>query len=251
MNSLIKIIDAHGHLGGWRFFSIPHHDIDDLIICMDRTGVEKVCLSPFAGLNVDCRYSNDLIAQAIGKYEDRVLGYACVCPHKKHEIIPELERCFDKLHLNAIKLHPSESRYPADGTNYTPVYEFAQERKIAILNHSWGTPDHLRRLADKYPDVKFIQAHTAGGWDGLSQDGFIDAAREFGNVYMDTASSAIYRGTFEKLVDYLGEDKIVYGSDYTCMDMGYQMGRVIFSKIRPEAMEKILRNNFLSILKHL
>ena len=53
--------------------------------------------------------------------------------------------------------------YPIDGPNFGPVYDFANEREMMILSHSWGSPKTLAKLATAYPGIKFLVGHFAAG----------------------------------------------------------------------------------------
>ncbi|NSW89116.1 MAG: amidohydrolase [Firmicutes bacterium] len=243
-----RIIDAHGHLGYYKLFNIPDSSAEGILKTMDRVGIEKICVSSLAGLEVDYKYGNDMVADAIKSSKGRILGYACVNPFEQNDVIPELERCFDKLNMTAIKLHPDLSDCPADSKKYIPVYEFAHQRKLVIMNHSWGSAQNLRSIADKYYNIKFIQAHYGSAWDGNQELEILKAIRDLDNVWLDTAGSGCYLGAFEKTVDFLGADKIVFGSDFPFFDPCHQLGNVVLSNISEEDKVKILSINFLKLV---
>lgn len=243
-----RIIDAHGHLGYYKLFNNPDCNAEGLVKSMDRSGIERICVSALAGLEVEYKYGNNMVADAINKYRDRILGYACINPFEREDIIPELERCFDKLGMTAIKLHPDLSGCPADSRNYIPVYEFAHERKLVIMSHSFGSAQNLCSIADKYYNVKFIQAHYGSAWDGNSEIDILKAIRQLSNAGLDTAGSGSYAGAFEKTVDFLGEDKLIFGTDAPFFDACHQIGNVVFSDIDENAKVKILGDNFLNLV---
>lgn len=243
------IIDSHGHLGRYRQLNIPYCDAEGIIGSMDASGIEQICVSAFIGLERDYhKLGNDMVADAVKRFGDRILGYACISPFAKEDIIPELERCFDRLGLTAIKLHPGMNGYPAAGSNYIPVYEFAEERGLAILNHSWEEPDHLVRLAEKYTNVRFIAAHDGGAWDGNNEPETFKVVREHDNVYVDNAGSGCYMDVFEKTVECLGDHKIIFGTDSPLIDPRHQLGNVLYARISEESKKRIFRTNFLNVI---
>jgi predicted TIM-barrel fold metal-dependent hydrolase len=243
-----RIIDSHGHMGYYKLFNMPGNSADKMVETMDRVGIEKICVSAMPGLEVDYRYGNEMVADAIRRFGSRFLGYACINPYEQDDIIPELERCFDKLGMCAIKLHPDLIDCPAESSRYNPVYEFANERKLVIMNHTWGRPKFLADLAEKYKDVKFVHAHYGSVWDGVSEFEMLKLFRDIENVYVDNAGSSGYLGAFERLVDYVGADKIVFGTDMPFLDARHQIGNVVLSEIDEEAKIKILSKNFLSLI---
>lgn len=243
------IIDAHGHLGRWRYVNIPYGDAEGIIGAMDDSGIEQIFLSAFIGLEGDYKLGNEMVADAIKRYGGRIFGYACISPFAKRDIIPELERCFDHLGMTAIKLHPGMNGYPASGSGYIPVYEFAEERGLAILNHNWDDIDYLKHLAEKYTNVRFIDAHDGGAWDGGDEPEVFKVVREHDNVYVDTAGSGCYRDVFEKTVERLGDHKIIFGTDSPLIDPRHQLGNVLYARISEESKKKIFRTNFLNVIR--
>lgn len=245
-----RIIDSHGHLGYYKLFNIPDNSAKGMVESMDRSGIEKVCVSTLVGLEVDYKFGNDMVAEAIKISHGRILGHACINPYEKEDITPELERCFDELGMTAIKLHPDLNDCPANSENYIPVYEFAHERKLVIMNHSWGYPQNLRHLSKKYYNIKFIQAHYGSAWDGSTELEFLKVARDLDNVWLDTAGSGCIIGAFEKTVHYVGADKIVFGTDFPFFDPCHQIGNVVLSDICEEDKIKILSSNFLKLIEN-
>jgi len=244
-----KIIDAHGHLGYYKLFNIPDNNVEAMVKSMDRVGIEKVCISTLAGLELDDKYGNNMVADAVERFGDRFLGYANINPYEQEDITNELERCFDTLHMAAIKLHTELNDCPANSKRFIPVYEFAHERKIIIMNHSWGSAKNLVEIASKYYNAKYIQAHNGSSWDGSNENEIIKAVKELDNAYLDTAGSGAFFGAFEKTVEYVGEDKLIFGTDFPFFDPCHQIGNVVFSDISEEAKVKILRINFLNLLR--
>jgi uncharacterized protein len=68
------------------------------------------------------------------------------------------------------------------------------------------------------------------------------------NVYLDLAYSNVFYEALERLVAILGPTKIVFGSDFPLHDPGYQLGRVLFSKLSGREKQMILGINMLQIL---
>lgn len=247
--SRFRIVDAHAHLGENRYFDIPSGYADGLIAQMDRIGIAQAAISAMIGLYMDCRLGNDWVAQAMERYPGRFIGMATVSPGRPEEIIPELTRCFDGLQMSVIKLHPNESEYPMSHPVYEQIYPFAQERGLPILNHDWQSPARLMKLAARYPRVRFIQAHSAGNWDGRREDDYFRLARDCENVYVDICASPIFYGALEKLVDLAGPDHILFGSDFPFLNLGFGVGKVMIAYLTDEVKQKIFADNFLRLLE--
>jgi predicted TIM-barrel fold metal-dependent hydrolase len=236
------IIDAHGHIGQWPATYVPYGHAEDMLVSMDRLGIERACLSAFAAVGPDYVRGNDMVADALRRWPDRFTGYAALNPNYPEDTGRELRRCFDELGMRAIKLHCDLHDYPMDGENYREVFEFAEERELTILIHGAMVKDILRQ----YPHVNVLSAHV-GLWDGRSQNDVIELAKSCDNVYLDLAASLSYRGALKRMVDEVGADRIVHGSDFPLMDPGFQLGRVIYADISEEDKRKILRDNAIRL----
>lgn len=244
-----RIIDSHAHVGFYNQFSIKNANEDDLVKQMDEVGIEKMAFSPMQALNIDCVGGNDYTANIIKKYPGRFIGMATVNPHRREEILPELGRCFDRLGMSMIKLHPEEANCPMDNPVYDLVLGFAAERKLAILNHDWQSPKRMEKLAVKYPGITFIQAHSGGNWDGSRIDDYFRVAREYPNAYIDICASPVFYNALERLTELVGSDKILFGSDAPFLNLGYAVGKVMMANISTEDKQKIFADNFLQIIK--
>lgn len=243
------IIDAHAHIGEHSSFHIHRSDANSLVEIMDEVGVHAACVSSLTAISHDYQTGNDEVIEAAERYPGRIFGYAVPNPHFSDDIQSELERCFNHPGMRAIEIHPVFHRYPAEGTNYTPVYEFAEDRGVAILSHDWSKSDHLMKVAETYPRASFIQAHTAGSWNGRNRDEILEVASICPNVFVDIAASIGYYGAFKKMIQLVGADKVLYGSDCPYMDMGYQIGRVLLSGIISDVKDKVFYLNAVRVLR--
>lgn len=243
-----RIVDSHAHLGFYGPFDIQGDCTDDLVVQMDRIGVQAAAISPLVGLDVDVPQGNDDVARMIKKYPGRFIGMAVVNPNRPETILPELTRCFDDLGMRMIKLHPDFARCPMTAASYDFVYGFAQERGLLILNHNWQSAKRLETLAKQYPRMRMVQAHSAGNWDGHHPSDYFRVARDTGNVYVDICASPVFYGALETLVPLAGEDKILFGSDMPFLSLGFAVGKVMLSELTDAVKQKILADNFLRAL---
>lgn len=237
------VIDAHGHVGAWPSTYVAFSDPESMLVGMDRARVERCCISSFYGIGPDCERGNREVAEVLRRYPERFLGYATVNPNYPEHMTKELERCFDEWGMTAIKFHCDFHQYPVDGENYAGAFEFADERGLAILIHGYGSNAMWEGLLAKYPKVKILQAHVGGGWDGRSPMPVLEIARKYDRFYLDLASSPMYRGGLKRVVEFVGADQIVHGSDTPLLDVSYQLGQVLYAELGDEDKQKILHDN--------
>jgi predicted TIM-barrel fold metal-dependent hydrolase len=112
-----------------------------------------------------------------------------------------------------LKLHPTVDDYPADDPRLDPYLELAEAAGVPVCCHTApGTadPDHVRRLAERFPRVPILLYHTYLGPD----EGRTRAARhvvEQPNLYLETSwcrSSIVL-----DMIAEVGPDRVLFGSD--------------------------------------
>jgi hypothetical protein len=244
----LTVIDAHGHLGPSSLVHTAYNTAEDLLDSMNRIGIRRACVSSLLALHVDYRRGNDQMAEIVRRYPDRILGYAVINPNYPEAIERELTRGLDTLGLGAVKIHPSWHAYPADGPAYQRVYAYMNERGGVILSHTFDSPAVLAAISAAYPNVSFIHAHVGGGHDGRTPSPWAPLLRDRDNVYLDTVLSVVSFGGIEKLVEAVGADKLLFGTDGAWMDNAHQIGRITHADISDEDKKKILGLNMQRIL---
>lgn len=245
----ILVIDCHGHLGSEANFNIPAVTTEAILTTMDRIGIDTVCVSHLMALRGDYRGGNDLVAAAVQQYPGRFLGYACPDPNCPEDIESELDRCFGELRLHAIKIHAGFQGYPIDGAGYHQVYEYAQTHgAIPVLGHGFAQAGRMEKIAHSYPEVPFIVAHFGGSYHGRFPEEMVEVIRKYDNVFTDLVSSVVPFGGLEVLVNKVGADKLLYGSDICYQEATHQIGRVLFARISEREKEKILGLNMVQTL---
>jgi predicted TIM-barrel fold metal-dependent hydrolase len=232
------IIDAHAHLGTWFSSYVNAGEADGLVRSMDRLKIQATALIAFDSIAADMRGGNDRVFAAMQKYPGRFLGYATVDPNEPKAMSNELQRCFDKLGFHAVKFHCDTHGVRSDHEHYRPALEFANEHGLAVLIHGHITD----KMLVSYPRAQFLCAH-AGGWEARDPLYAAELAKRYPNIHMELCSSTVFNGAFEKLVEEVGPDRIVHGSDAPLMDPGYQLGRVLAARIPAAAKKKILYDN--------
>jgi len=242
----IFVFDCHGHIGPSFVHHLPGHDASSMIRTMDRLGIDILCLSGMASICGDHRVGNDLVGEAIEMFPDRYLGYACINPHYGKETLDELHRCFDVLKCKAVKIHPMFHAHPADGPGYRPVWEFATRKGCPLLTHTLGgdptcSPKMFDALARDYPQVPILLGHAGNNLAGVAEA--VEVCRHRDNVFLDLNYATIHYGVVEYLVDRVGVEKLVFGSDVSWNSLSYSLGMILFAKLSDENKEKILGLN--------
>ena len=232
-------------------------DASELLVAMDEAGVAQAvaCGWPWAD-PILCREHNDYLAEVSKTSNGRLAWLGCVAPASPGAAA-ETERCLSfgasgvgELNADAqgfdvadpgalsdmvdvltaagrpVMLHASEPvghRYPGKGT---------------------ATPDRLVAFLEAHPDLSVVLAHWGGGLP------FYELMPEIGavcqNVVYDTAASSYLYGPgiFRTVLDIVGPERVVWGSDHPVLCMGRFLRRTRrLAGIAPDETEQVMAGN--------
>ncbi len=242
-----RIIDFHGHVGRWDRLGMDD-DPALMLHAMDKVGIDVSCL--FAIFHPDGTTGNDMVARFIAQHPDRFVGFAYVSPTMPDRMIPELTRAIDELKFLAIKLYPPYTPWPFNQEPWHPIYEFANNRELAVIFHTDhfmnNRPRYFEELAAQYPKVKFVAGHSGNVPEARAEA--LAAAQKYPNVYLETCSTFRTPGVIEQLVTAGGADRVLFGSDIPLMDPRPQIGKIITARISDEAKRLVLGGNARRLL---
>lgn len=235
-----RFADCHGHLGGTApHYHVPDGDLKSIVHEMDRLGVEKTCVFSFAGVFSDEAFGNDVVADAVRRYPERFIGFTLANPHRGRDgMLRELERGA-KMGLRGIKLIPWYQMYPEDGDLIDVPCQWAHEHKQIILNHGWGTPEHMERLVSTYTNACFFTGHTTLA--------YAEIMKKHAHLYV--CSCPLHKAReCERVVQTIGADRLLFGSDLQDLPIAWGLGPILFARIPPEQKQLILGGNLRRIL---
>ena len=183
-------------------------------------GVERITLIGERGENVaECRENNRIVGTYTEEYPDLFYGWARANPLWGEEGVRELRRAVEEDGLVGLKLYAQAF---LDDPEVEPLAETAVDMGVPILSHVSQRVERIDRkpkesfsenvigLAEKFPKLKLLSAHIGGGghWEHR-----IKNIHEYENVYLDTSGSVCDAGQIEMAADYLGTDRLVFGTD--------------------------------------
>ncbi|MEG2044857.1 MAG: TatD family hydrolase [Clostridia bacterium] len=257
-----KIIDFHTHVFPDKiaqkavysisdFYSFPRErafkgNIEELVSLAKSAGVDYVVTCSTATTKKQVESINTWIATL---KSDTVFPLGTLHPEYS-DIEGEVERII-ALGLYGIKLHPDFQEFNIDDEKAENIYKIVGDR-LPILIHTGDTnldysaPKKLAKMADKYPNVRFIAPHLGGysRWDEVNKY-LIDK-----NVWFDTSSALEFMEP-ERATEIIlkhGCDKVFFGTDYPLCSQADALLR--FNKLALTESQKndILFNNVNSFL---
>ncbi|WP_158301870.1 amidohydrolase family protein [Paenibacillus mesophilus] len=246
--SSISIIDMHTHMGPFYGAYLPEASLESMIGTMDRENIEWIISAPHSAL-FDPIAGNEEIVQAMTKYPDRIYGYCTINPNYADSPEKYLDAFDQSDGFVGFKFLPDYHKYPLNGDKYRPFYEFANERNLLLLSHTWGhspynPPQMIADLARRYDSITFLLGHSAPG----ECDYAIEIAASLPNVYLDLCDTHRLSGMVRKMVRAASSEKVLFGTDYPWYDPHYGLGSVLFSGIDDDDISNIIHHNAVRLL---
>ncbi len=181
-----------------------------------------VCSLPIMGghpTHEDVVKCNDTLYEAMKRYPGIMKGMAFINPGYIRESLDEIDRCVNELGMIGVKLY---NHYYISDPIVRDLIEKCIELDIPILEHagklnfmpesqpfiSDGT--HFAKVAKEYPEATIIHAHIGGGGDW---QWCLKAIADCPNIYTDTSGSVCDEGLIEQVVDAMGAERILFGTD--------------------------------------
>jgi predicted TIM-barrel fold metal-dependent hydrolase len=255
------LIDSHVHIiaqrepvWGWG----PRFTVEQLIEMMDRDydvmgeirHVERALVMTGLGLTaVDhrtMREANEYALQGVSQYPDRLFLNAVINPRSwVPDQLDQLAGWKSTCNLRMLKLHPSMhnyylptySPYPGEASRKMifPIFEQARALDVPIMIHTGETPyalpAQIAPVAEAFPEVPIIVAHSgANNMPGLAHDAIL-LARTHGNVHLGT--SWVQMPEIVQMYYAIGPSKIIWESDCSPQSMGQTLRPVTNLQLPP------------------
>ncbi len=243
----------------------PQHRLasaEELVVSMEAAGVDRTVVFGFPWKDGGiCREHNDYLIDAISRFPNKLIGFACVQPLDAKDA-QELERCLKAGLMGLGELGPDGQRFDIEDKKILAASaEVLQQYDRPLLTHSSEPIGHkypgkgqtfpwkLLRLAQNFPDLKIVLAHWGGGLPFYElMPEVYEATR---NVWYDTAASTfLYKlDVFPAAARLVGIDRILWGTDWPLLPQAKFLARVRASGLMPEEQAAVLGGNAVRLLR--
>lgn len=242
----VYIFDVHAHTDAYAPFQLGDPTGDGLAFTAKRLGVNGLCTSSLTSCRSDWKFGNSLTAAACAAHPGFIFGYAVPNPYDPD---CSLEQYFaTEQGFRGIKVHGDmQGSLPLNDERYFHAYELADKLRIPVLFHAW-LPSEVEAAADvatRWPNVPIILGHAGM----TAKPAAAKAAKAHPNIFIDTAISCTVDGSVEWLVNNIGVDQVVYGSDCAFFDCAHTIGKIALARITDEEKEKIFGLNAKKIFR--
>lgn len=249
----INVIDSHTHIVETDHRTVNrcpmiNSDSRNLIRKMDNLGIDKIMISSWEGLVTNGIAANETDLKAQRDYPERIEVYG-MCNPLYEEDREAIIKYHEKYGFVGLKPYYSHNKYDILGEKYDEWFEYGNRNRLIMLVHSGPVEiaEKVAVLSEKYKDMVFLMAHS--GISYKVADGNISVAKKRDNVYLEITYTSLTNGVIEYMVDQVGADKVLFGTDMPMRDPAPQFGWVCYARISVEDKKKILGGNIKNLLK--
>ena len=241
--------------------------VDEYLRRMDRAGIERGLLLATRAGDLRVRGSYEIayerVAEVCAAHPDRFSGLAGIDPTRGMQQLRDLEHAVRELGFVGAHLYPHWFGLPPDAAQYYPVYAKCCELEIPIMMQvgqnliysrdrrlpSVARPITLDQVAIDFPELVLIGIHIGVPWEAE----MIAMAWKHANVFIGVDAYAPKHWP-KALVHYLnsyGREKVLFGTDWPVIDPERAMREIGDLGLRPESLQKLLRDNALRVFPKL
>ena len=238
-----------------------------LTASMAQAGID-LCINLPCGTNpAKVRQINQLSARRNSR-QKKIFSIGCIhpdCADVKGELALTAQ-----LGLKAVKIHPYFQNHDFDDPAYLHLMEAAGELGLMVVAHTGtdlGYPGVYRcttpmiaNVLKSVRGVKLVLAHMGGcgNWADVMEavadsDVMLDCAYSLGCTMdmegkpMPGMPSLLTAEQFMAMVDILGPERVLFGTDSPWMDQRHTLELFLALPLSPEARERILYKNALEL----
>jgi uncharacterized protein len=250
-------IDANAHINP------VNGDPGTLLAISDKLGIEKMSISVPTetgelppGVFIE---NNNKVIRAVKNHPGRLIGKITVNPRYQKESLEEINRCVDH-GLVGLKVF---TQVKINDPLFFPVIEKFIGLKMIVQMHGEcqqgvggyrmkydinerpdaSIPEDFADAAGRYPEAMFQFAHIGGGGD---VEYTCKVIRDYPNIFVDLSGSNNEESLVDVCLEYLGEDRILFGTDGSY----YQaVGTILASGATESRKEKIFSGNYIKLLR--
>jgi uncharacterized protein len=239
--------------------------LEELIDRMDAAGIDHGFLvahkSGRPGLPGCYHLPYALVARAVAQHPDRFHGLAGVDPFEGMKGVRALASAVRDDGFIGAHCYPHWFDLPPDDAKYYPFYakcvELDVPYQLQVGQSMIYAPEHRTRsvarpitldgVACDFPELRLIGIHIGIPW----HDEMIAMAWKHPNLFIgsDAHSPRYWPASFVRFIDSWGQDKVIFGTDFPVIDFQRAMDEIDALKLRPEARQKLLRDNVLRVYR--
>jgi predicted TIM-barrel fold metal-dependent hydrolase len=235
-----RIIDAHTHVGNFGSWAQVGCTAKELLKGMDDAGVTKSIL--FAP-------DNGLVRESVSRNPNRFIGYVWPNPHAQNAV-GLVRTALRDWGFRGVKLHPLLHAFLPTDDGVLKIMDEVRREKVPVAIHSghppFSLPWSIGELAEIYRDVRIVMLHMGHG-HGVYIQAAINTAKRYDNIILETSGMPMHT-KIREAVKEVGEDRVVFGSDFPFHHHSVELLRVSVAGLTRRERELLLYENAESLL---
>lgn len=251
------VIDSHTHISSSHFdgWHQKYDRIDTASILEDlaKLGIDCIVTAPHPLLQERMEEANEMAEIAAKEFPGKVYGYISVVPSCGMDAVKaQIEKYAQNPAFVGLKfLSGSHYHGKLELPEYQYAMDFAEEAGCPVLCHVYANVPALEEFTDALKNrhrMQLIIAHQGGGFAKYTRR-TAPVIRDHENAYLEICGSMDNQLPMEAMVELVGEDKVIFGTDAINLDPKYEIGKVALSPLSDAVKKKIFADNFLNLLK--
>jgi uncharacterized protein len=234
---------------------------DELLVSMDDAGIDVTVVQGFAWESDElCRLHNDYLLTAAAESGERIKAFCTLQLTDSQAARREALRVKERGAAGLGELRPVAQGYDITGEAGDALAAIAREFDLPVLFHVSEPVGHeypgkrglpmsdFYQFIRKHPDCKVVGAHWGGG---LPLYGLMpELAAELANAWFDTAATSLLygEGIYERTIDVLGYERILFASDFPLLSQKKQLRLVRELDLEKSIIEGICGDNAARLL---
>lgn len=206
------IIDFHTHVDRAELFGWIDPP-EKLIPLLDEAGIEMAAVMTYVDLPGVNPLALEYIAEAVGRYPDRLVGFVRLNPNHRDACTKILDRAVGELGFRGVKLHPTTTLADPAAEPTVELMRACADHGLPVLFHCGDdpmtTPQSIAAGAAQAPDTTVVLGHMGGYFH---VDEAIAMAERHPNLYLET-SAMPYPWKIAEAVRRIGPERVLYASD--------------------------------------
>ena len=233
------IIDANTVFGFW---PSRRSDIsaETLLRIMDEHGVERACAVSAKGILYQAREGNEETL-ALSRKEPRIIPAATIDPRKYLDCLEEIERCREA-GFRMFHLFPENQSWNGNSAAARRVIRHLGKLGLPVMVSQAGGVLALSQINQDFSAPLIFSQVNYGSLPEV-----LAVMEENQNVYLET-SLLNPPGAVEMLVDMVGPERLIFGSEAPLSYMGSTLKTIQSAQISEEDRSLILGGNIARLL---
>jgi predicted TIM-barrel fold metal-dependent hydrolase len=256
MNFGFDIIDFHTHpyierANNICFYTDDCKVVDDIVSTPRSLGITKIVgsvlnLSRKVESFLDVKECND---EAL-RIREKLGGFYVPGFHVHPAFVEESIEEIGRMAAHGVGLIGELCPYIQGWRSYAeeglyPILKEAERQNMTVSLHNMDW-DGIDKMVAEHPGINFVVAHPGEG-EALYRH--IERMKKYGNLYLDVSASGLDRWlALRALVDGVGSERILFGTDYPVCNPGAIIGAILAEPISDRDRENIFSLNAKRLL---